>query len=63
MADVHQRKRGATTVYEDNEGAFKLANSPMASNRIAPKDQFHHARLEVLRVSQQFYQHHAGRND
>jgi hypothetical protein len=31
MEDVHQRPRGATTVYEDNEGAVKLANSPMAS--------------------------------
>jgi hypothetical protein len=33
MHDVHQRQRGPTTVYEDNEGAVKLANNPMASNR------------------------------
>jgi phosphoglucomutase len=33
MADVHQRQRGATTVYEDNEGAVKVANNPMASSR------------------------------
>jgi hypothetical protein len=32
MAHVHQRQRGATAVYEDNEGAVKLANNPMASN-------------------------------
>jgi hypothetical protein len=33
MQYPHQRQRGATTVYEDNEGAVKLANSPMASNK------------------------------
>jgi hypothetical protein len=33
MRDVHQHQRDATTVYEDNEGAVKLANNPMASNR------------------------------
>jgi hypothetical protein len=26
VAYIHQHKRGATTVYEDNEGAVKLAN-------------------------------------
>jgi hypothetical protein len=30
MHDVHQRQRGATTIYENNEGAMKLANNPMA---------------------------------
>jgi hypothetical protein len=34
MLEVHQCQRGATTIYEDNEGAVKLANSPMASNMI-----------------------------
>jgi hypothetical protein len=33
MRDVNQRHHGATTVYEDNAGAVKLANIPMASNR------------------------------
>jgi hypothetical protein len=33
MRDVNQRQHGATTVYEDNAGAVKLANNPMASNR------------------------------
>jgi hypothetical protein len=33
MQDVHQRQYGATTVYEDNEGAVKLDNSPMVSNK------------------------------
>jgi hypothetical protein len=32
MQDVHKNHRGATTVYEENEGAVKLANNPMASN-------------------------------
>jgi hypothetical protein len=32
MRDVHQLQRGATPVYEDNEGAAKLANNPMGSN-------------------------------
>jgi hypothetical protein len=32
MHDVHQRHRGATTIYEDNEGAVKLANISIASN-------------------------------
>jgi phosphoribosylamine-glycine ligase len=30
--DAHQQQRGATAVYNDNEGAIKLANNPMASN-------------------------------
>jgi hypothetical protein len=33
MQDVHQREHGATILYEDNEGAVKLANNPMASRR------------------------------
>jgi hypothetical protein len=32
MEDVHQRQHGATTVYEDNEGAITLAKNPMASS-------------------------------
>jgi hypothetical protein len=48
MADVHQRQRGATTVYEDNEGAVKLANNPMASNRTKHIDIKHHYIRELV---------------
>jgi hypothetical protein len=42
MANVHQRQRGATTIYEDNEGAVKLANNPMVSNMTKHIDIKHH---------------------
>jgi hypothetical protein len=42
MQDVHQRQQSATTVYEDNEGAFNVANNPMASNKIKYIDIKHH---------------------
>jgi hypothetical protein len=48
MADVHQRQRGATAVYEDNEGAAKLANNPMASNRTKHIDIKHHYIRELV---------------
>jgi hypothetical protein len=32
MQDIHQRQQGTTKTHEDNEGAGKLANNPMASN-------------------------------
>ena len=48
MHDVHQRQRGPTTVYEDNEGAVKLANNPMASNRTKHIDIKHHYIRELV---------------
>jgi hypothetical protein len=38
---VHQRKRGTTIVYEDEE-VVKLANNPMASNMTEHIDIKHH---------------------
>jgi hypothetical protein len=32
MQYVHHQCRAATTTHEDNEGAFKLSNNPMASH-------------------------------
>jgi hypothetical protein len=48
MEDVHQRQRGATTVYEDNEGVVKLANNPMASNKTKHIDIKHHYIRELV---------------
>jgi hypothetical protein len=48
MAYVHQRQRGATTVHDDNEGAGKLANNPMASNRTKHIDIKHHYIRELV---------------
>jgi phosphoribosylamine-glycine ligase len=48
MRDVHQHQHGATTVYEDNEGAVKLANNPMASNRTKHIDIKHHYIRELV---------------
>jgi hypothetical protein len=48
MANVHQRQRGATTVYEDNEGVVKLANNPMASNRTKHIGIKHHYIRELV---------------
>jgi hypothetical protein len=48
MRDVHQHKHGATTVHEDNEGAVKLANNPMASNRTKHIDIKHHYIRELV---------------
>jgi hypothetical protein len=48
MRDVHQRQSGATTIYEDNEGAVKLANNPMASNRTKHIDIKHHYIRELV---------------
>ena len=48
MHDVHQRQCGPTTVYEDNEGAVKLANNPMASNRTKHIDIKHHYIRELV---------------
>jgi hypothetical protein len=42
VQDVHQRQRGVTTVYEDNEGAIRLANHPMASKKAKHIDIKHH---------------------
>jgi hypothetical protein len=51
MADVHQHHRGATTVYEDNEGAVKLANKPMASNMTKHVDIKHHYIRELVNAN------------
>jgi hypothetical protein len=48
MHDVHQRQRGPTTVYEDNEGAVKFANNPMASNIFKNIDIKHHYTRELV---------------
>jgi type II secretory pathway pseudopilin PulG len=48
MQDVYQRRHGATTVYEDNEGAIKLANSPMASNKAKHIDIKHYYIRELV---------------
>jgi hypothetical protein len=48
MRDVHQRQRGPTTVYEDNEGAVKLANNPMASNKTKHIHIMHHCIRELV---------------
>jgi hypothetical protein len=48
MAYVHQRQRGATTIYEDNEGAVKLFDSPIASNKTKYIDIKHHYILELV---------------
>jgi cysteine synthase len=42
MQDVYQRQHGATTIYEDSEGAVKLAQNPMASNMTNHIDIKHH---------------------
>jgi hypothetical protein len=42
MQNIHQRQLGATTVYVDIDGAVKLANNPMASNRTKHIDIKHH---------------------
>jgi hypothetical protein len=46
--DVHQRKYSETTVCEDNEGAVKLANNPMASNMTKHIDIKHHYIRELV---------------
>jgi hypothetical protein len=48
MHDVHQRQRGLTTFYEDNEGSVKLANNPMASKRTKHIDIKHHYSRELV---------------
>jgi hypothetical protein len=48
MHDVHQWQRGPTTVYEDNEGAVKLANNPIASNKTKHIDIKHHYIRELV---------------
>jgi hypothetical protein len=48
MADVNQHQRGATTFYEDNEGAVKLVNNPMASNMTTHIDIKHHYIRELV---------------
>jgi hypothetical protein len=48
MLDVHQHQHGAITIYEDNEGAVKLANNPMASNRTKHTDINHHCIRELV---------------
>jgi hypothetical protein len=50
MQDVLQRQRGATTVYEDNEGAIKLASNPTASNITKHIDIKHHHIQELVDV-------------
>jgi hypothetical protein len=42
MPYVNQQPRGATTVYEGNEGVVKVANSLMASNITKHIDIMHH---------------------
>jgi hypothetical protein len=49
MHDVHERQHGGvTTIYEDNERAFKLANNPMASKRRKHIDIKHHYIRELV---------------
>jgi hypothetical protein len=48
MHDVHHRKHGAITIYEDDEGAVKLVNNPMASNRTKHIDIKHHYIRELV---------------
>jgi hypothetical protein len=48
--DTHQEQRGGTTVYEDTEGAVKLANNPMASNWTKHIDTKHHYIRELVDV-------------
>jgi hypothetical protein len=48
MQDVHQRQRGATTFYGDNEGAVKLANNSMVSNKMKHIDIKHHYIRELI---------------
>jgi hypothetical protein len=48
MQDIHQRQHGGTTVYEDNEGAVKLANKSMASNKTKHIDIKHHFIRELV---------------
>jgi hypothetical protein len=48
LQDVHHRKRGPTTVYEDNEGDVKLANNPMASHMTKHIDIRHHYTSELV---------------
>jgi hypothetical protein len=48
MQDARQRQRGATTVFEDDEGAFKLANNPMASNMTKHVDIKHYYIRELV---------------
>jgi hypothetical protein len=50
MQDVHQQHRGATIIYEDNEGAIKLTNNPMASNMTKRIDIKHHCIRETVGV-------------
>jgi hypothetical protein len=48
MQDVQQRQRGTTTIYEDNEGAVKVAINPMASNMKNHIDIKHHYIRELV---------------
>jgi hypothetical protein len=48
MHDVHHRKHCAITIYEDDEGAVKLVNNPMASNRTKHIDIKHHYIRELV---------------
>jgi hypothetical protein len=48
MHIVHQRQHDATIIDEDNEGAVKLANNPMASNTTKHIDIKHHNIRELV---------------
>jgi hypothetical protein len=45
---VHHHHRGPTTVYEDNEGAVKVANNPMTSHKSKHIDIRHHYTRELV---------------
>eukprot|EP00873_Tetraselmis_striata_P038903 jgi/Tetstr1/459167/TSEL_004613.t1 len=42
LQDIHQQQQGPTVVYEDNQGAVKLAKNTMASHRTKHIDIKHH---------------------
>ena len=48
LSNIGAPQTAATTIYEDNEGAIKLANNPMHQRRIKHIDvKFHHIRYHV----------------
>jgi hypothetical protein len=46
--DVHHYQREPTTMHEDNEGAVKLANNPMASHMTKHIDIRHHYTRDLV---------------
>eukprot|EP00873_Tetraselmis_striata_P026590 jgi/Tetstr1/446854/TSEL_034332.t1 len=48
LQDIHQQQQGPTIVYEDNQGAVKLANNPMASHRTKHIDIKHHYTRDLV---------------